>query len=54
MSFAMLCVPDGLFVFALALLVAFGGVCLLVAVFVTMGLAKWAAERQKRLAADIR
>jgi hypothetical protein len=56
MSFALICVPDGLF-FLITLLfflfmVVFAGACITVAIYATMGLAKWAAARHNRLAAN--
>ena len=38
--------------FALVLLVVLGGACLAAAIFATVGLAKWAAARHNRLAAN--
>ena len=51
MSFAM-CMGGEMVIAALVLLVAVGGACLTAAIFATVGLAKWAAARQKRLAAN--
>ena len=55
MSFAMLCGPDGGFILIglilLILAVAVVGACLAIAIFATIGLAKWAAARHNRLAA---
>jgi hypothetical protein len=51
MSFAM-CMGGEIFFAALALLVAAGGACLAAAVFATVGLARWAAARRMRLAAN--
>lgn len=57
MSFAM-CVPDGLFIILTLLLVVIGCACLAavlaVAFYTTIGLAKWAAARHNRLAANAR
>lgn len=57
MSFAM-CVPDGLFIIIALLLVVMGCACLAavlaVAVYATIGTAKWAAARHNRLAANER
>ena len=53
MSFAMLCGPDGGFIIiGLLLLVTVGGACLAAAIFATIALAKWAAARHNRLAAN--
>jgi hypothetical protein len=56
MSFAMLCGPDGgIIIFGLlflALAVVFVGACVAAAIFATIGLAKWAAARHNRLAAN--
>ena len=56
MSFAMLCPGGGeiflLIPIALVLLVTLVGACLGVAIFATVGLAKWAAARHNRLAAN--
>ena len=56
MSFAMLCGPDGGFILIglllLLLSVAVVGACLAVAIFATISLAKWAAARHNRLAAN--
>ena len=56
MSFAMLC-PGGPEIFlvipiVLVLLVALVGACVAAAIYATIGLAKWAASRHNRLAAD--
>jgi hypothetical protein len=56
MSFAMLC-PGGPEIFllipiVLLLLAALGGACVAAAIFATIGLAKWAAARHNRLAAN--
>lgn len=57
MSLAM-CVPDGLFIILTLLLVVIGcaglAAALAVATSVTVGLAKWAAARHNRLAANAR
>ena len=56
MSFAMWCGPDGGFILIglilLILVVALVGACLAVAIFATIGLAKWAAARHNRLVAN--
>ena len=56
MSFAMLCGPDGGIIIIgllfLALAVVFVGACIAAAIFATIGLAKWAAARHNRLAAN--
>jgi hypothetical protein len=56
MLFAMLCGPDGGFILLgllfLLLLVALVGACLAAAILATIGLAKWAAARHNRLAAN--
>ena len=56
MSFAMLCGPDGGFVIAalvvLVLMVVLAGSVLATAIYVTIALAKWAAARHNRLAAN--
>lgn len=55
MSFAM-CVPDGLFLIVALLLALLGaaslGAVIGVAIYATIGLAKWAAARHNRLAAN--
>ena len=51
MSFAM-CMGGEIIILALVLLVVLGGACLAAAIFATIGLAKWTAARQKRLAAN--
>lgn len=55
MSFAM-CGPDGALVILLPLVLVMGFVCLAAvlaaAVYATIGLAKWAAARHNRLAAN--
>lgn len=55
MSFA-LCGPDGALVILLLLVLVMGCVCLAAvlaaAVYATIGLAKWAAARHNRLAAN--
>ena len=54
MSFA-LCGPDGILVIiALLAVVVVPGVCLAAAIFGTIALAKWAAARHNRLAANER
>ena len=53
MSFAM-CMGDEMFIAILALFQMVGGACLALAIFATIELAKWAAARQKRLAANAR
>lgn len=56
MSFAILCGPDGGFILIgllfLLLGVALIGGCLAAAILATIGLAKWAAARHNRLAAN--
>jgi hypothetical protein len=48
-----LCGPDGGFIIlALLMLLVLGGACLAAAIFVTVALAKWAAARHNRLAAN--
>lgn len=53
MSFA-ICMGDEMLIAILAFLLAVGGACLALAIFATVGLAKWAAARQMRLAAGAR
>jgi hypothetical protein len=53
MSFAM-CMGDEILFAARVFLVSFGGACLAGAIFATAGLAKWAAARHNRLAANAR
>ena len=51
------CPDGGIFVIAFLeflFLVVLGGVCLTLAIFATIGLAKWAAARHNRLAANER
>jgi hypothetical protein len=56
MSFAMLCGPDAGFIFIgllfLLVVAAFVGACLAAAIVATISLAKWAAARHNRLAAN--
>ena len=56
MSFAMLCGPDGgIIIFGLLFLALAGaivGACIAAAIYATIGLAKWAAARHNRLAAN--
>ena len=56
MSFAMLCGPDGgiliIGLLFLALALALVGACIWAAIYVTIALAKWAAARHNRLAAN--
>ena len=53
MSIAM-CMDDRMLIGILALFLAIGGACLASAIFATIGLAKWAAARHNRLAANAR
>ncbi|HWS90918.1 MAG TPA: hypothetical protein VN282_28365 [Pyrinomonadaceae bacterium] len=53
MSFAM-CMGGEMLIAILVFFVAVGGACLALAIFATVGLARWAAARHNRLAANPR